>query len=175
MTAAPPTTRRDPLLAVRAGLLARAGSEAERLLAEVDAETDAAIARAQAEADAITADARAQGEADAAGVLVAERARARRQARAVVLAAQREAYEELRSRVRRELPLLRADPAYVAWTDRLRDELRAVLGPEAVVTEHPEGGVVGETPGRRVASTLTGLADRALDALGSDVERLWST
>lgn len=71
--------------------------------------------------------------------------------------------------------MLRADPAYVAWTDRLRDELRAVLGPEAVVTEHPEGGVVGETPGRRVASTLTGLADRALDALGSDVERLWST
>ena len=168
-------TRRDPLLPVRAGLLDRAGSEAGRLLAEVDAETAAVIARAEAEADAIRAESRAQGEADAAGVLVAERARARRQARSVVLAAQREAYEELRSRVRRELPLLRADPAYAAWTDRVGDDLRAVLGPEAVVTEHPEGGVVGEAAGRRVASTLTGLAERALDALGSDVERLWST
>ena len=120
VTAAPPMTRRDPLLPVRAGLLAprrrRRPNGCSRRSTRRPTRSSPAPRR---EADAIRAEARAQGEADAAGVLVAERARARRQARAVVLAAQREAYEELRSRVRRELPLLRADPAYAAWTDRL--------------------------------------------------------
>jgi vacuolar-type H+-ATPase subunit H len=166
---------RDALLPVREALLARAEAEAQRLLAKVDAEADAIIARAQVEADTIRAEARAQGEADAAEVLVGQRARARRQARAVVLAAQRETYDELRSRVVRDLPALRADPAYAAWRDRRGQDVRAVLGPDAVVTEHPEGGVIGEVAGRRVAYTLTGLADRALDALGSEVEGLWST
>ena len=175
MTAAAPQAPPDPLLPVREALLARAEAEAQKLLAEVDAEADASIARAQAEADAIRAEARAQGEADAAEVLVAERARARRQARAVVLAAQRDTYDELRSRVVRDLPALRADPAYATWCDRLGEVVRTVLGPDAVVTEHPGGGVIGEVTGRRVAYTLMGLADRALDSLGSDVEGLWST
>lgn len=175
MTAAAPTTPPDPLLGVREALLSRAHADAQRLLAEVDAEADAIIAGAQAEADTIRVEARAQGEADAAEVLAAERARVRRHARAVVLAAQRDTYDELRSRVVRDLPTLRADPAYATWRDRLGEDVRAVLGADAVVTEHPAGGVLGEVAGRRVAYTLVGLADRALDALGADVEGLWST
>ena len=174
MTVAFTSAAADPLLPVREALLACARADAERLLAEVDAEGDAIIARAQAEADAIRAEARAQGEADAAAVLVAERARGRRQARAVVLAAQRESYAGLRTRVVEQVATLRGDPWYAAWCDGMREEVRSALGPDAVVSEHPEGGVLGEASGRRVAFTLVVLAERALDALGPDVEGLWT-
>ena len=164
----------DRLRPVGAALLARARADTERTLGDVDAEAAGVLARAETEAEAIRAEARAQGEADAAGVLVTERARARRQARAVVLAARREIVEELRTEVLHELPELRADPAYGPWRDGLGDRVHQVLGADAVVSDHPDGGVVGEVAGRRVAYTLVGLADRALDALGSDVEGLWS-
>lgn len=165
----------DLLVPVRAALLAEARAEADRLLAQVDAEAAATIARAEAEADGIRGEARAQGEADAAAVLAAERARARRQARAIVLAAQRDVYEDLRASVLRRLPALRAEAAYGAWRDRLRERVHTELGADAVVTEHPDGGVVGELGGRRVAYTLAGLAEQALDELGEDVEGLWAT
>ncbi len=174
MTLTSTTAAPDPLLPVREALLARARADAERLLAEGDAEADAIIARAHAEADAIRAGARAQGEADAAAVLGAERARARRQARAVVLAAQHESYEGLRARAVEQVATLRGDPGYATWCDRLRKEVRAALGPDAAVSEHPEGGVRGEATGRRVEYTLVALAERALDALGPDVEGLWT-
>lgn len=175
MTAVQPAGRLDPLDPVREALLTRARAEADRLLAEADEEASGTIARAMVDADGIRGAARAQGEADAAGVLVSERARARRRARAAVLAAQHDAYEELRARVLRDLPALRADPAYGAWRDRLCGRVKAVLGADARVAESPEGGVVGELVGRRVEYTLAGLADQTLDALGVDVEGLWRT
>ena len=174
MTPATVTAAPDPLLPVREALLARARADAERLLAEVDAEADEIVARAEAEADAIRAEARAQGEADAAAVLVAERARARRQARVVVLAAQRESYADLSARAAEQVATLRADPGYASWCDGLRENARAALGPAAVVTEHPGGGVLAEAPGRRVAYTLVGLIEQAVEALGPDLEGLWS-
>jgi vacuolar-type H+-ATPase subunit E/Vma4 len=164
----------EALRPVGSALLARARADADQVLAAADAEAADLLARAQAEADGILAEARAQGEADAAGVLATERARARRQARAVVLAAQRDAFEGLRVQVLAEVPALRGDPSYAAWCGTLGDRVRAVLGADAVVTEHPDGGVVGEASGRRVAFTLEGLVDQALDALGADVEGLWS-
>jgi cell division septum initiation protein DivIVA len=164
----------DPLQPVRRALLAAARTDATRLLADADAEAAATVARAEAEADRVRSLARTQGEADAEAALTAERARARRRARALVLAAQREALEELRAEVARVLPELRAAPGYAAWRDAAADEVRAILGEGAVVSEHPDGGVVGETPGRRVTVTLTALADEALAALGTDVEGLWS-
>lgn len=173
MTVVQATGHCDPLTPVRETLLARARADADRMLAEAEAEAAEIIARAQVEADRIRAEARTQGEADAARVLVSDRARARRQARAVVLVAQRDVYDELRTQVRRELPALRADPAYGSWCDRLRKQVHAVLGADAAVAEDPDGGVVGEMAGRRAGSTLVGLADQALDKLGSDVEGLW--
>ena len=53
------------------------------------------IAGARKQADALLADARAQGETEGAALLAVDRARARRTARSVVLAAQRAAYDEL--------------------------------------------------------------------------------
>ena len=173
-TAPPVTPVDEPLEPVRQAILAAARADAARLLADADTEATAAVARADAEAARIRTSARAQGEADAEAVLVAERARARRRARALVLAAQRAAYEELRDRVAGALPGLRAGAGYAGWRDGVGEQVREMLGEGTVLSEHPDGGVVGEAPGRRVAVTLTGLADEAVDALGADLEGLWS-
>ncbi len=154
--------------------MARARADAERALAEADADVAATLAAARSEADAIRDAARAEGESDAAAVLSAKRARARRQARAVVLAAQREAYDELRSQVVQALSAIRDDPGYRPWRDRLAEHARTVLGSDAVVSEAPEGGVLGEANGRRASYTLVGLADQVIDTMGAEVEGLWS-
>ncbi|UZG55245.1 hypothetical protein [Rhodococcus opacus] len=175
MTATATPGLADPLAPVRQTLLARARADADHTLAEADADAAAILARARSDADAIRAEARAQGESDAAAVLATHRARIRRRARAVVLAAQREAYDELRSRVVQAVVALRDDPAYGPWRDHLADHARAVLGADAVVSEPPDGGVCAETTGRRALYTLAGLAGSVLEALGSDVEGLWSS
>ena len=144
------------------------------MVAEADADADATLAAAQREADVIRCAARAEGESDAAAVLAAERARVRRQARAVVLAAQREAYDELRSQVVLALSAVRDDPGYGPWRDRLVEHVRRVLGTDAVVSEPAEGGVLAEANGRRALYTLVGLADRVIDSMGADIEGLWS-
>ena len=133
VTTAPMSDLFDPLAPVREELLARARADAERLLAEADAEGAASLAAARSEANAILEAARAEGESDAAVVLSAKRARDRRQARATVLAAQREAYDKLRSRVVQALSALRDDPGYGPWRDRLAEHARRVLGADAVV------------------------------------------
>ncbi len=155
-------------------MLARARAEAQRLLAHADADAEATLAAAQREADDIRGAARAEGESDAAAVLAAERARVRRQARAVVLAAQRKAYDQLRSRVAQALATVRDDPGYRPWLDGLAERARAVLGADALVREAPDGGVIAETNGRRGEYTLVGLADQVMDAMGTDIEGLWS-
>lgn len=165
----------DSLAPVREELLAHARADAERVLAESDADAAATLAAARSEANAILEAARAEGESDAAVVLSAKRARLRRQARALVLVAQREAYDNLRSQVIEALSAIRDDPGYARWRDRLTEQARRVLGPEAVVSEAPEGGVLAEANGRRVVYTLVGLADRVIEEMGAEVEGLWSS
>jgi vacuolar-type H+-ATPase subunit E/Vma4 len=165
----------DPLAPVRSELLARARADAERVLAEADADAAATLAEARNEANATLEAARAEGESDAAAVLSAKGARDRRRARAIVLAAQREAYDKLRSQAVRALSAIRAEPGYGPWRDRLADHARRVLGSDAVVSEAPGGGVLAEANGRRAAFTLAGLADRVLDDMGADIEGLWSS
>jgi vacuolar-type H+-ATPase subunit E/Vma4 len=165
----------DPLAPVRSELLAHARADAERVLAEADADVDARLAGARNEANAILEAARAEGESDAAVVLAAKRARDRRQARATVLAAQREAYDTLRSRVVQALSALRDDPGYGPWRDHLTEHARRVLGADAAVREAPGGGVLAEANGRRAAYTLVGLAEQVIHAMGAEIEGLWSS
>jgi vacuolar-type H+-ATPase subunit E/Vma4 len=164
----------DPLAPVREELLARARADAERALADADADAAATLATAQSEADAIRDAARAEGESDAAAVLSAKHAQDRRHARAIVLAAQREAYDKLRSQVVQALSTIRDDPGYGPWLDRLAEHARTVLGADATVSEAPEGGVLAETNGRRARYTLVELADRVIHTMGADLEGLWS-
>jgi vacuolar-type H+-ATPase subunit E/Vma4 len=175
VTASAPPAPPDPLAPVRQALLDTARTEAARTLAEADADCASVLARSRAEADTILAEARARGEADAADLLAAERRKARRQARTVVLAAQRAAYDQLHAQLVVGVQALRRDPAYARWREQVTEQVRAALGPDAVVTEAPQGGVLAESGGRRAATTLADLAERALDRLGPDLAGLWSS
>jgi hypothetical protein len=175
-TASPPgrVGVRSALEPVRAALLASARADADRLRAEAAAEADRVRAAARTRADAILAEARLLGAADGAVLVAAEQARARRRARELVLAAERQAYEELRARARAAARALREDPGYPALRERLSRLALTAAGEGALVSEHPDGGVVAEAPGRRVDCTLDGFAARAVDALGGEVTGLWA-
>ncbi|MGZ4610155.1 MAG: hypothetical protein ACXV2H_07855 [Actinomycetes bacterium] len=170
---APVALPTDPLAAVRAALLAAATADAQRVLAGVDAEVAEARAAAEERAAALRDAAAAQAAADAATIAAEARARARRQERAILLAAQRSAYEQLRAQARAAVRDLRRDPGYPALLTRLTAAARQRLGPTALVREHPDGGVLAEDGGRRLSLTLDAATDRAVDALGAEVEQLW--
>ncbi|HTY73597.1 MAG TPA: hypothetical protein VMI11_14450 [Actinomycetes bacterium] len=157
----------DPL---RRSLIAaaQAAAAAVRAAAEEDASTE--IAGARVEAEALLAEARARGEADAAALLTLERARARHAARAVVLRAQRELYDELVDRAREAAGRLLAEPA--ART-RLEAIVRDRLGEPAVLRPGADGGVLAEgADDRFLDASVRALVDTAL--AGVDVEPLWA-
>lgn len=164
----------DALAQVRAFLLARARAEADRVRAEAAAEADAALAQAREQAAAILDAAREQGKRDGAQLTAAAQAQARRRARGLLLAAQRRAYQALRQRGRAAAAALHEQPDYPVLHERLARLARQLAGPDAVVAEAPGGGVLARAPGRRVDCSLDALADRAVDALGGEVEGLWA-
>jgi hypothetical protein len=155
------------LAPVRAALLAAAREDVERERQRAGAAAERALTEATEEAERIRSQARAQGAADAAGTLAIARAQSRRRARATVLAARREAYEELRAAARPAVAALGDDPLV---RRHLADAVRRLLGPEAELREGTGGGVVGAGGGRRVDYSLTWFADRAVDAVLADQE-----
>lgn len=168
------TTTVDELRPVREALLAQAREDADRVIAAARAEAAAVLDAAHREADAIRGRARALGQADAEAVLAARRSRTRRAARATVLRAQRDVYDEVHRRVRAAVTAMRDDDAYPGLLARLAAQGRATLGADATVTESSTGGVVCESGGRRAVYTLEALADRALAAQQSGVAELWT-
>lgn len=159
------------LAPVRDALLTRARSDADRLRAEAAADAARVEEEAGTEAERILTEARRRGDTDAAAVRATELVRARRAARAIVLGAQRAAYQELCRQVEAELTRRYADPglraALVAW-------VRRVLGENAVIADTPDGGVLGRLDGRRVAYTPQTQTARTIEALADTVERLWT-
>ena len=170
----PGTGVRDPLAPLRRALLEAAERDAALAVATAEAEAEAVRRAAEQQAETVRRRARLQGEADGRQVLLAEQARARRRARATVLAAQGEAYSRLQEAARAAVVALREDPGYPALLDRLTAQATAMVGPGGTVTESPEGGVVAEAPGRRAALTLADLADQVLGTLGVELEALWT-
>lgn len=168
------TRAKDPLQIalepLRAALIARARADADRLCTDAETAGRELLAGAGEEAEALLAKARAQGETDAAAMFASEMDRARRSARGVVLAAQRAAYNELRQRALTAVRGLLSDPARRA---RLATVLRSQLGDQAVIHEHPDGGIVAETSdGRSVDASIEKLVDNAVAEL--DLEQLWA-
>lgn len=159
---------------LRAELLRAARADATSQLADAERDAMAVLDDARSTATAILDEARRQGEADGADAAAAAATRARRDARGRDLAVRAESYEELRARVIERVRQLRRTPDYPGVRDRLTDLARRMLGPDAAVAEHPDGGVVGRCPGRRVDLTLGTLAARALDRAGAEVEHLWT-
>jgi vacuolar-type H+-ATPase subunit E/Vma4 len=151
------------LAPVRDALLAAARADAGRTGTRADAEADAVLAAARERADAVRAKACAEGAADAAGVLAAEHARARREARSTVLRARRDAYEALRAQARAAVSSLTTEPGYAGLRERLIAEVHRRLGPRAAVRDVPGGGVAGESSGRRIDLSLAAMSDRYVD------------
>lgn len=165
------------LAPVRAKLLHTASAEARELLDRADQEAEALIAEARATARSLLEEAQRAGERDGVAAARDIRARARRTARARELAARGQAYEELRSRAVmrvRETWDTTACPDRPDLLDRLRQHAQQLLGPDAEVTEAPDGGLVAQLAGRRADYTLDALTARAVDRLGPEVETLWS-
>ena len=160
---------------VRFALLAEARSRAEGVRAAADAQAEQRRAAARAEAAELLAAARELGAESAQAAAQAHTVRARREARGLRLAVQRELYQELGVRAREAVARLREEPDYPEVLRRLGELARAALGPGTVVVEHPAGGVVGTCDGRSIDLTLPTLATRALDGLGAEVAALWAS
>ncbi|MDH6678672.1 F0F1-type ATP synthase membrane subunit b/b' [Rhodococcus sp. LBL1] len=168
------TPTADGLDPVRRTLIDRACSDADRIRAAARADADATTARAEAEARSRLDRARAEGTRDGELVAATERVRAHRHARAVVLAAQRDVYDELRTHLRAAAAATRDAATYPALRDRLVRRARDILGPQAEIGELPDGGIEGIAGGRRLVWSLPDLAERRLAAAGDDIVRLWS-
>lgn len=165
--------RPDPLAPLASVLLARARADADAVLADADAQSEATLAEARATAEGILAEARDKGRSDAEAVLAAARARAERAARAVLLAAQREALDSARRAARVAVRALRDEPDWPDLLAGLEQRAREQLGPDAVVTELPDGGIVATAGGRRLDLSLDALADDVVEGLGADPAELW--
>ncbi|MBE1494018.1 vacuolar-type H+-ATPase subunit E/Vma4 [Amycolatopsis lexingtonensis] len=169
-------TRTTTALApVRAELLRRAETEADTVLAAAEADARRTTEDAEARARDILDHARAQGRADGASQRAAELTRVRRDLRTADLEVRRQAYEHLRDEAVEAVRRLRDAPDYPELLERLTTRARELLGPDAVVTEHPAGGIVAETATRRLDLTLATVAVRAFERVAADVERLWTT
>ena len=157
-----------------AALLARAHADADRIRAAAEAgRTSRCSTAAREQAAALLGATPGPGARPTRPALLAvERARARRRARAVVLAAQRSAYDELRrSGPRRHAATCSPIPARQA---RLSAQHPRPAGRRRDVRDHARRRGGRRDPGRAAASTprSTSLVDRALAEL--DLEQLWT-
>lgn len=165
--------RQEAALApVQAQLLRDAVAASRRIVADARFAAEAQVAAARGRADGLVARAEADGQAAAAVLAAAELGRGRQAARAVLLDADRRAYDALADRIRSAVRGLRDEPDYGEIRERLATLARSVAGPGASVREHPDGGVLAEGPGVTVDCSLARLADLVVAALGPKIREL---
>lgn len=175
------TLQRDPetameaaLAPARAALLRRAREQADEITAQARWQAADALDQAHRDAAGQMVRAREAGRSRAVPLAAALRTQGRRRARAVLLGAQRDAYEKLRDRVHASVASLRDGPGYDQLLERLRHDADQAAGTGAVLAEAPAGGVIARAPGIVVDCSLPRLADAAVEALGDQVPWLWT-
>lgn len=153
----------EALAPVARALLDAARSAAQQTVEQARVEAQRMVEAARAESEAALAKARQEGAVDAAGLVRPRRAAGRRAARAMVLSAQRRAYEEFaaqaREAVRRQL-----DTPQTA--DVLTALARRTLGSQAVIRRDADGAIVATTTGRVLELSLDELTDQAVAEVG---------
>lgn len=174
MTGTLPAGSAAALAPVQAKLRAQAETDAHSALERARRQASQIRAEARSRAAGILADSKAEGEEQARAAVAARVVRRRREARDVVLAVQRNLYDELRRASRNAARALRDDPGYPEILRRLTERAVAAMGPGASVQESPDGGVVAEAGSRRLDLSLPVLAEREVDRLGAEVEWLWA-
>lgn len=163
------------LHAVHDFALGAAATEADAIRRAARERAEKIVADAQGEAAALIAQRRAAAER-LADLEERERlAEARAEARATVLRAQRSVLVEARSAVQAAVRRLIDDPRYDRLLKRLTADARERLAPAGPVriTAVPDGGLVARAGSREIDYSLDAQADRCLQAMASDVERLW--
>jgi vacuolar-type H+-ATPase subunit E/Vma4 len=169
-----PDTLVMALQSVRDEVIAAGRHESAEVLAAARATADAMMAAARQRARQTTEEALARGRDDAAAYLAIQRSRRAMRARADALRTERAAYDRLRSAALEAVATLRTAPDYPELRRNLVDIARAALGPGATVDDSPDGGVVGNAPGRRLDLSLTALAESAFDAVMDELaEEPW--
>lgn len=158
---------------VRKALHSAADKQAADLRDDARSQASALVEAARAEAAAILSAAAKEGEAVARSEAALRSARARREAHELVLAQRSSLRLELHRRVREAAAGLESDPRYPELVTRLTEQCRDLLGPDAVVSESPEGGVVAEAGSRRLDLSLPVLAEISLDSIPRARE-LWT-
>ena len=171
MTAMPQEAALEP---VRARLRHDAEDRAARLRAAARAEAAAIIEQAHRDAAAAMDAAVAGAAATAAPVSTAALRAARSAARSAVLGAQRQACDDLRSRVRAAVASLPDEPGYDQLIRQITQLAELAAGPAARLSPAPAGGVVVRAPGVVVDCSLDRLADLAVARLGAAIRDLWT-
>ncbi len=171
MTAAPAA---DALRPVAERLRRDAEDQAVQVRAAARAAAADIRQRAHRDAAAMIDQAAAAATATAAPLAAAELRRARDAARAAALSSQREAYDELRSRVRVAVAALPGQSDYEQLRQRITRLAARTAGPGARLTPEPDGGVVARSAGVIVDCSLDRLADLAVAQLDAAIRELWT-
>jgi vacuolar-type H+-ATPase subunit E/Vma4 len=157
-------------------LLAAASSDAAARLKGAQDQCTAAGRTAADRAREIIGRATAEGERAATGAAAHRVVQARREARSLVLGAERDAYERLVSEAVVTARSLHGHPEYARLEQQLVEIAKAALGPGAEIMSNPDGqgGVRARVGGRVIDLTLPSLARRCVARLGLEVTGLWS-
>jgi len=151
-----------------------AEEQAAQLRAAAREQAAVIVRQAREDAAAELGKSAANAAAAAAPVTAAELARARDAARATVLAAQREAYDDLHMRVREAVGSLPDHPGYDRLIRRITRLAEQAAGPGRRLESPPGGGVVARSDGMIVDCSLARLADVAMAELGGAIRELWA-
>lgn len=158
---------------VRQRLRRDATEQADRLRAAARAQAAAMLRQADRDAAVALEEAAAEAAATAATLTAAELQRARDTARSAVLAAQREACDELRGQVRAAAASLPGQPGYDRLIHQITGLAEQAAGQHAQVTSPPGGGAIARSDGVIVDCSLDRLADLAVAELGAAIRELW--
>ncbi len=165
---------REALATTGEALLRRAHADADRILEQARTEAGESVARARTAADDLIARARDIGRQRGEAESAAELARALRARRAKILTAQRIAYEQLRAEATAAVLNIRNQPGYPRLRDGLCERAIALLGPTAVITETPDGGILATADHRLIDLRLTTIATRAFERVEPEIGGLWA-
>lgn len=166
---------RVTLAAVEEASRRAASAQAEAILSAEHERTRQSLDQARSEAVALIAQRRVATERLAQIEEQATLADARAQARAIVLQAQRSVLVEATAAAHERVKRLTTDPRYERLLERLEAEARERLssaGPLELMAA-PGGGLVARAGRRQIDCSLDTLVDRCLQAMGTELERLW--
>ncbi len=146
------------------------------ILAQADADSVATLRAARTEGELLVRSAREEGTTTAQRLAAAELADARREARSVVLEAQRTVYERLRQAALEELADEEASLAASDLATRLGDLARARLGDKTEVRQPDRGrpGIVAVRDGVVLDLSAPVLVELELQTFGDVLGELWA-